>query len=128
MSEDKNNNNVNENNKEKKQKEPYNGSKSPFVLDRNLKTTKSIDAALSRIKIRFDWIKKRNVEIQKEFADPNTPAHTKKDLHAENKKLAGNVTTLIEKEKLLKEKRPEIEAEEQNEVAGMEIPDIEIPE
>ena len=127
MSDDNNTTNTNETNPEDNE-EKVPGSRSPFVIVENLKTTKSIDSALERIRIRFDWIKKRNIEIQQEFKDPGTPAHEKKDLHAENEKLAGNVKTLIEKEKLLKEKRPGIENNEQLEVEGMEISHIEVPE
>ena len=103
------------------------GSRTPFVIVDNLKTCKAIDAALERIRVRFEYIKMRNLEIQESFKDPMIPAYKKKELYDENQKLSLDVPKLIKKQNLLHDKRPKIETSEQEELAGMQISEIEVP-
>lgn len=109
-----------------KTKKKYDGSRAPFVLVKNLKTTKAIDGALDRVKKRFSWIKQRNLEIQRGISDPNKAPYEKKQLFAENKKLASDVPGLQQKERELKDKRPAIKEQEEKELEAMQLEEINI--
>lgn len=105
-------------------KKEYDGSRAPFVLVKNLKSTQSIDRALSRIKKRFTWIKERNLEIQRDIDDPGRAPYEKREWFAENKKLATEVPKLQMKERELRERRPAIREQEEKELESMQLEEI----
>ena len=87
----------NQNVEQKVQKEKpkkYDGSKRPMLLVKHYKSLNAMKKAKKRIEKRFAWIKKRSSEIQQDFDNPSTDALLKRDLLAENKKLASEVPEL----------------------------------
>ncbi|MBT3934146.1 MAG: hypothetical protein HOF35_07790 [Bacteroidetes bacterium] len=103
--------------KEQKEKpKEYDGSKRPMLLVKHYKSLNAMTKAKERIDKRFAWIKKQSSKIQQDFDNPSTDALLKRDLLAENKKLASEVPELKKSKAELRTRYLELEKVAKDEI------------
>ncbi|NQU66487.1 MAG: hypothetical protein HQ510_00960 [Candidatus Marinimicrobia bacterium] len=93
----------------KQEKKKYDGSRRPMLLVKSYKSSSAVKNAKNRLKLRFEWIKKRNEEIKRDYGNSQTDALTKRDLLQENKSLSKEITDLMAGQKELTVKYEELE-------------------
>ena len=110
------------------EKKRYDGSKKPMIRVEQYQSTKAVESAQNRVRLRLDWIKARSAGIQKEYDSSDTAYHIKQTLLAENEKLATEVPLHKTNLKALESRFNELEDQVKKEIQGKTLKPIEIGE
>ena len=110
------------------EKKSYDGSKKPMIRVEQYQSTKAVESAQNRVRLRLNWIKARATAIQKDYDNSETNFHIKQDLLAENEKLATEVPIHKKNLNSLDSKFNELEDQVKKKIQGKSLKPIEIGE